>query len=142
MQLKASKTEPPVGALITLEAVKKSLNVNVKWDKNTAFDVGDNVTLTTNSSIARYLARSAPDLGLYGADIQEKTEVDHWLTFTVGPLSKQHEFDNAVKYLDSMVQPGAYLVGNKLSAADYVIYGALNGSGYWKVFLHGFCICF
>ena len=41
----------------------------------TAFDIGDDVTLTTNSSIARYLARSAPDMGLYGGDIQEKTEV-------------------------------------------------------------------
>ena len=76
MQFKASKTEPPVGALITLEAVKKSVkDVNVKWDAKTAFDIGDNVTLTTNSSIARYLARSAPDMGLYGGDIKEKTEV-------------------------------------------------------------------
>ena len=34
MQFKASKTEPPVGALITLEAVKASVKdkVNVKWD--------------------------------------------------------------------------------------------------------------
>ena len=76
MQFKASKTEPPVGALITLEAVKKSVkDVSVKWDAKTAFDIGDNVTLTTNSSIARYLARSAPDMGLYGGDIQQKTEV-------------------------------------------------------------------
>ena len=77
MQFKASKTEPPVGALITLEAVKKSVKdkVSVKWDAKTAFDIGDNVTLTTNSSIARYLARSAPDMGLYGGDIQQKTEV-------------------------------------------------------------------
>ena len=53
MQFKASKTEPPVGALITLEAVKKSVkDVSVKWDAKTAFDIGDNVTLTTNSSIA------------------------------------------------------------------------------------------
>ena len=74
--------EPPVGALITLEAVKTSVkDVNVKWDAKTAFDIGDNVTLTTNSSIARYLARSAPDMGLYGGDIQEKTEVQRRLRF-------------------------------------------------------------
>jgi len=140
MQFKASKTEPPVGALITLEAVKASVKdkVNVKWDNQTAFDIGDDVTLTTNSSIARYLARSAPDMGLYGGDIQEKTEVDHWLTFSVGPLANQSEFGKAVSYLDSVVSDpatGHFLVGKKISAADYVVFGALNASGYWKGFV-------
>ena len=54
MQLKASKTQPPVGALITIEAVKDSLPVDIKWDKETSIDIGDGVTLTTNTSIARY----------------------------------------------------------------------------------------
>ena len=54
MQLKASKTQPPVGALITIEAVKDSLPVDIKWDKETSIEIGDGVTLTTNTSIARY----------------------------------------------------------------------------------------
>ena len=53
MQLKASKTQPPVGALITIEAVKDSLPVDVKWDEETSIEIGDGVTLTTNTSIAR-----------------------------------------------------------------------------------------
>ena len=53
MQLNASKTQPPVGALITIEAVKDSFPVDIKWDKETSIDIGDGVTLTTNSSIAR-----------------------------------------------------------------------------------------
>ena len=51
------------------------MKVSITDSHQTAFDIGDDVTLTTNSSIARYLARSAPDMGLYGGDIQEKTEV-------------------------------------------------------------------
>ena len=54
MQLKASKTQPPVGALITIEAVKDLLPVDIKWDKETSIEIGDGVTLTTNTSIARY----------------------------------------------------------------------------------------
>ena len=54
MQLKASKTQPPVGALITIEAVKDSFPVDIKWDKETSIEIGDGVTLTTNTSIARY----------------------------------------------------------------------------------------
>ena len=54
MQLKASKTQPPVGALITIEAVKDTLPVDIKWDKETSIEIGDGVTLTTNTSIARY----------------------------------------------------------------------------------------
>jgi hypothetical protein len=53
MQLKASKKEPPLGALITIEAVKGSLPVDIKWDNETSIDIGDGVTLTTNTSIAR-----------------------------------------------------------------------------------------
>ena len=53
MQLKASKTQPPVGALITIEAVKETLPVKVVWDRETSIDIGDGVVLTTNTSIAR-----------------------------------------------------------------------------------------
>ena len=53
MQLKASKTQPPVGALITIEAIKESFPVKFQWDNETSIDIGDGVTLTTNTSIAR-----------------------------------------------------------------------------------------
>ena len=53
MQIKASKTQPPIGALITIEAVKEALPIKVTWEKETSIDIGDGVILTTNSSIAR-----------------------------------------------------------------------------------------
>ena len=65
-------------------------------------------------------------------------QVDHWLTFSVGPLANQSEFGKAVSYLDSVVSDpatGHFLVGKKISAADYVVFGALNASGYWKGFI-------
>ena len=39
MQLKASKTQPPLGALITIEAVKEKLPVDIKWDKETSIEI-------------------------------------------------------------------------------------------------------
>ena len=53
MQLIASKTQPPVGALITIEAVKELLPIDIKWGKETSIEIGEGVTLTTNTSIAR-----------------------------------------------------------------------------------------
>ena len=55
MQLIASKSQPPVGALITIEAVKESLPIDIKWDNVTSIEIGEGVTLTNNASIARFV---------------------------------------------------------------------------------------
>jgi glutathione S-transferase len=81
----------------------------------------------------RFFARSCPQLNLYGSDAQSKTEVDHWLSFTVGPLASEAEFERSVAYLDSVLKPITVLVGEKLTIADYVVFGSLFTSGFWQV---------
>ena len=134
MELKASKSKPPIGAIIVAKMVNKS--INVKWENDTAMDIGDQVVLKTCPSIARYLARSAPQLSLYGGDnIELNTEIDHWLTFTLGPLANHGEFKNALNYLESVLAPITFLVGETISIADYVVFGSLCASGFWQGFL-------
>ena len=134
MELKSSKTKPPIGAIITANLVNKNKSLNVKWEAETELAIEDGLVLASSASIARYLAkRSAP--ALYGGDdIQRKTEVDHWLSFTLGPLAHHGEFRNALTYLDSVLAPITFLVGQDITIADYVLFGALYASPYW----HGF----
>ena len=129
--LRASKSDPPVGAIIVNSAVKN--NAKVEWGNVTSMDVGDGVVLSTGASIIRYLARSAPQCNLYGDGPLSRTEVDHWLSFTMGQLACPVEFQEALKYLESSVKPKAYLVSGKLSAADYAVFGGLFASGQWQV---------
>ena len=51
MLLKASKSEPPVGAIIVGQVTKNS--VQVKWEAETCLDIGDGVLLNTGASIIR-----------------------------------------------------------------------------------------
>ena len=92
MELKASKASPPLGAIILAKLAKK--DIKITWGQaNTEMNIGEGVVLRTSSSIARYLARTAGDLmGLYGGDnLVSNTEIDHWLTFSLGPLGNHGE---------------------------------------------------
>ena len=50
MLLKASKSDPPVGAIIVGQVTK---NCMVKWEAETSLDIGDGVLLNTGASIIR-----------------------------------------------------------------------------------------
>ena len=134
MELKSSKNTPPIGAIIVAKLVNP--NITVKWEAETQMDIGDGVHLRTCPSIARYLARSASHLNLYGGDnIEMNTEIDHWLTFTLGSLSNHPggDFKKALEYMESVLAPITFLVGESISIADYVVFGTLYSSGYWMV---------
>ena len=133
MELKCAKASAPFGAVITA----KLANVKISWnDKTTEIDIGDGVVLKTCSSIARYLARTNPGLNLYGGDnLELNTEIDHWLTFSLGPLSNHGEFKNALNYFERVLAPLTFLVGDNITIADYVVFGTLFGSGFWQGFM-------
>ena len=75
-QLVASKTAPPVGALIAAKAAPAT-KVNVKWGEETALTLdGGLLGGNTSAGIARCIARLAGNQsGLYGTSVLEKTEV-------------------------------------------------------------------
>ena len=85
--------------------------------------------------ISRYLSRAAPQSNLYGDDALTRTQVDHWLGFTIGQLAS--DLPEALKFLETSVKPGSFLVNGKISAADYAVYGGLFASGEWQALLQG-----
>lgn len=130
----ANTADAPIGPLLLADFVKGSLKVNVEWSNETSLKVGSQ-SIFSSPTICRYLARSAPAHGLYGSNIMEQTEVDHWLSFSSGPLSCSSDFKDAVAYLDRVLGPTTYLVGEKLTAADFAVWGELYGNSKFSAML-------
>uniref|UniRef100_A0A8C8HNK8 Bifunctional glutamate/proline--tRNA ligase n=1 Tax=Oncorhynchus tshawytscha TaxID=74940 RepID=A0A8C8HNK8_ONCTS len=84
------------------------------------------------NSITRYLARLAPSLGLYGSNMLEQTEVDHWLEFSSQRVCGQSGLAAALGELDKALELRTFLVGHSLTLADICVWAALKGSSEWQ----------
>uniref|UniRef100_A0A8D3AHL6 Bifunctional glutamate/proline--tRNA ligase n=1 Tax=Scophthalmus maximus TaxID=52904 RepID=A0A8D3AHL6_SCOMX len=102
----------------TPEHVKGSVQVSVEEGKDTRLHVSDAIQFNDANSISRYLARVAPALGLYGANLMEQTEVDHWLEFSARRLCGQPGLTVALRELDVALSLRTFLVGHALTLAD------------------------
>ncbi|XP_072018982.1 bifunctional glutamate/proline--tRNA ligase-like [Amphiura filiformis] len=137
MKLVGNASNPPIGALLTVEYVKTSAKSNgLEWELGNGKEIVLNspdgeFTFVSSNSACRHLARVFADNGLYGNTALEATEVDHWLEFSVKRLGNSAEFDSAIQYLDQILGPRTFLVGHNLSIADFVVWGALKGSSAW-----------
>uniref|UniRef100_A0A671N8F5 Bifunctional glutamate/proline--tRNA ligase-like n=1 Tax=Sinocyclocheilus anshuiensis TaxID=1608454 RepID=A0A671N8F5_9TELE len=116
-------------ALLTAEHVKGSVNLSVEEGKDTMLHVSDQVQFSDVNSITRYLARVAPALGLYGSNMMEQTEVDHWLEFSARRLCAQSDLSSAMGDLDKALELRTFLVGHSVTLADLCVWAALKGIG-------------
>uniref|UniRef100_A0A8D0AT56 Bifunctional glutamate/proline--tRNA ligase n=1 Tax=Sander lucioperca TaxID=283035 RepID=A0A8D0AT56_SANLU len=121
------------GALLTAEHVKDSVQVSVEEGKDTQLHVSDAIQFNDVNSISRYLARVAPALGLYGANLMEQTEVDHWLEFSARHLCGQPALSVALGDLDKALSLRTFLVGHALTLADLSVWAALKGQAFSHV---------
>uniref|UniRef100_A0A3B4BK04 Uncharacterized protein n=1 Tax=Periophthalmus magnuspinnatus TaxID=409849 RepID=A0A3B4BK04_9GOBI len=128
------------GALLAAEHVKGTVQLSVEEGKDTKLHVSDAIQFNDANSISRYLARVAPALGLYGADMMEQTEVDHWLEFSARRLCCQIDLAAALCELDKALSLRTFLVGHSLTLADLSVWAALKGHREWpnkgKTFTH------
>ncbi|XP_068586506.1 bifunctional glutamate/proline--tRNA ligase isoform X2 [Cebidichthys violaceus] len=140
LNLTINTSNPPLGALLTAEHVKSSVQVSVEEGKDTQLHVSDAIQFNDANSISRYLARVAPALGLYGANMMEQTEVDHWLEFSARRLCGQTALSGALGGLDKALSLRTFLVGHTLTLADLSVWAALKGHEEWpsqgKSFTH------
>ncbi|KAM7015995.1 bifunctional glutamate/proline--tRNA ligase isoform 2-T2 [Tautogolabrus adspersus] len=125
-------SNPPIGALLAAEHVKGSVQVSVEEGKDTRLDVSDAIHFHDANSISRYLARVAPALGLYGANMMEQTEVDHWLEFSAQRLCGQPGLAAALGELDKALSLRTFLVGHGVTLADLSVWASLKGHGEWQ----------
>uniref|UniRef100_A0A673KWS9 glutamate--tRNA ligase n=1 Tax=Sinocyclocheilus rhinocerous TaxID=307959 RepID=A0A673KWS9_9TELE len=129
LNLTINSSNPPLGALLTAEHVKGSVNLSVEEGKDTMLHVSDKVQFSDVNSITRYLARVAPALGLYGSNMMEQTEVDHWLEFSARRLCGQSDLSSALGDLDKALALRTFLVGHSVTLADLCVWAALKGNG-------------
>uniref|UniRef100_A0A8C4HIW8 Bifunctional glutamate/proline--tRNA ligase n=1 Tax=Dicentrarchus labrax TaxID=13489 RepID=A0A8C4HIW8_DICLA len=131
LNLTINTSNPPLGALLAAEHVKSSVQVSVEEGKDTRLQVSDAIQFNDTNSISRYLARVAPALGLYGANMMEQTEVDHWLEFSARRLCGQPGLAVALGELDKALSLRTFLVGHAITLADLSVWAALKGHGEW-----------
>uniref|UniRef100_A0A8C7S8X6 Bifunctional glutamate/proline--tRNA ligase n=1 Tax=Oncorhynchus mykiss TaxID=8022 RepID=A0A8C7S8X6_ONCMY len=132
LNLTINSSNPPLGALLTAEHVKGSVNVSVEEGKDNKLCVSQSVQFCDLNSITRYLARLAPSLGLYGSNMLEQTEVDHWLEFSAQRVCGQSGLAAALGELDKALELRTFLVGHSLTLADICVWAALKGSSEWQ----------
>uniref|UniRef100_A0A663M0U0 Bifunctional glutamate/proline--tRNA ligase n=1 Tax=Athene cunicularia TaxID=194338 RepID=A0A663M0U0_ATHCN len=119
-------------SLLTVEHVKNDVEISVEEGKETILRVSEHVSFTDVNSIARYLARVAGSAGLYGSNLLEHTEIDHWLEFSATKLSTASQFLSAVQELNHCLSLRTYLVGNSLSLADLCVWAVLKDNNTWQ----------
>nr|XP_056709348.1 bifunctional glutamate/proline--tRNA ligase [Euleptes europaea] len=132
LSLTVNPARLPLGALLTAELVKDQVKISVEEGKETILRVSDQITFTDATSIARYLARIAPSARLYGSNLLEHTEIDHWLEFSARKLSDPDCFAPAIQELNNSLSLRTYLVGNSLSLADFSVWATLKGNNQWQ----------
>ncbi|KAM6324331.1 bifunctional glutamate/proline--tRNA ligase [Aegotheles albertisi] len=132
LSLTVNAGSPPLGALLTVEHVKNDVKISVEEGKETILRVSEHVSFTDVNSIARYLARVAGSAGLYGLNLLEHTEIDHWLEFSATKLSTASQFPSAVQELNHCLSLRTYLVGNSLSLADFCVWAVLKDNNIWQ----------
>ncbi|KAM4679684.1 bifunctional glutamate/proline--tRNA ligase isoform 2-T2 [Amazona ochrocephala] len=132
LSLTVNASSPPLGALLTVEHVKNDVEIAVEEGKETILCVSEQVSFTDVNSIARYLARVAGSAGLYGSNLLEHTEIDHWLEFSATKLAAAKQFLSAVQELNHSLSLRTYLVGNSLSLADLCVWAVLKGNNIWQ----------
>ncbi|CAL8243627.1 unnamed protein product [Lota lota] len=131
LNLTINPSNPPLGALLAAEYVKGSVNLSVEEGKDTKLHVSDAVQFSDVNSITRYLARVSPATGLYGANMMEQTEVDHWLEFSSRRLCSQKGLPLALGELEKALALRTFLVGHALTLADLCAWAALKGHVEW-----------
>ncbi|KAM9273150.1 bifunctional glutamate/proline--tRNA ligase isoform 4-T4 [Cariama cristata] len=132
LSLTVNAGSPPLGALLTVEHVKNDVEISVEEGKETILRVSEHVSFTDVNSIARYLAKVAGSAGLYGSNLLEHTEIDHWLEFSATKLSTASQFLSAVQELNHCLSLRTYLVGNSLSLADLCVWAVLKDNNIWQ----------
>ncbi|XP_027035857.1 bifunctional glutamate/proline--tRNA ligase-like [Pocillopora damicornis] len=124
-----SSSRPPPVTLLTVEHLKEKCPVTVEWGENTSLKISNDLILSSDHSIARYLARKYPALGLYGKDTLQASEVDHWLEFSIKSVENQKTHSKALESLNKSLAPVAFLVGHSVTLADFAVWGALKVKG-------------
>lgn len=115
-----------LGGLATAHLINSTVPVEIIWSSSeTSLTFADNRKLVcySNNDVLRALARAAPAYKLYGETAIERTQIDHWLSFS---LTCEDDISWAMTFLDKSIAPVTYLVANKLTIADFALFNEMH----------------
>jgi bifunctional glutamyl/prolyl-tRNA synthetase len=134
MKLSCNKTNPLLGGVLAAEYVKslKNLALEIHWgDENVIDNCTKKIKCETNNDLLRAVARLLAENELYGNTPIEKTEVDHWLTYSLSLKSEKSDFNSLLTFLDKSLDAVTYLACKRLTIADFAIFASLYSSKSW-----------
>lgn len=109
----------------------KNNAVKVEWgQKNSIENSSSQILCETSQELLRNIAQTGSELKLYGNSPLEKTQIDHWLCYTLGPLAAKNEFSSALANINKILGPITYFVGNQITIADLAIFSCLFGKSF------------
>lgn len=113
------------GGLATAHLINDTVPVEIVWGNETSllYPDGRRMSCYSNNDVLRALARAAPAYKLYGETAIERTQIDHWLSFS---LTCDDDISWAMSFLDKSIAPVTYLVANKLTIADFALYNEMH----------------
>ncbi|XP_055848548.1 bifunctional glutamate/proline--tRNA ligase [Episyrphus balteatus] len=125
IKLTANVNNPPISGLATAHLINETTPVEITWGNETALLFPDNRRLVchSNNDVLRALAREAPQYKLYGETAIERTQIDHWLSFS---LTCDDDISWAMSFLDKSIAPVTFLVANKLTIADFALFNEMH----------------
>ncbi|KAK6638550.1 hypothetical protein RUM43_006817 [Polyplax serrata] len=132
ISLTINTSSPALGGLLTATYLKDGTDIDIKYGKENILKMSPNHAVDSDATICRFLARHTPQLQLYGSCLEEEIEVDHWIAFSIGPLSCTKQFSKCLQYLDHTLSSLSYLVGHQLTVADFIVWGTLYGNQSWR----------
>ncbi|GFR95321.1 bifunctional glutamate/proline--tRNA ligase [Elysia marginata] len=129
LEINISKEKPALAGALVGEVLAAQGHA-VKWNlgNSNLVKANNEIAFTASSSIVRYVARCFPTSILYGADVLQRAEIDHWLNFAYGRLACNINYNEAIEYLDKVLRPATYIVGTSLSIADLCLWEILHSS--------------
>jgi bifunctional glutamyl/prolyl-tRNA synthetase len=104
-------------------------SISVRFDSASSLKTEKGDVISGTFAIARYLTRVFPQYHLYGNNILEEAQVDHWLEYSVLQMSQLSA--DMLTELNGVLSTRTYLVGSVLTMADFAVYAQLNGALLW-----------
>ncbi|XP_045537763.1 bifunctional glutamate/proline--tRNA ligase [Papilio machaon] len=129
MKISCNKTNPPLGGLMAAELYRSSVKgLEIVWGSESHILLPDSskpVPYGTSNDLIRILENKFNK----SAGPLQKVTMNHWLSFS---LVLNEDISQSIQYLDKILGPLTYLVGESLSVSDLAVFSVLNFSSKFK----------
>ncbi|XP_045484689.1 bifunctional glutamate/proline--tRNA ligase isoform X2 [Pieris rapae] len=129
MKVVCSKTNPPLGGLLAVELYRSSAgDVEIVWGAESTITLPKStkaLSYGTSNDLIRILENSFNK----SVGTLQRVTMNHWLSFS---LILEEDIQESLCYLDKILGPLTYLVGESLSVSDLAVFSVLYASNNFK----------